>query len=344
MTINIKEGLSFDDILIKPKYSEIKSRSNVDTSVHIGKYSFDHPIIVANMKTIAGKEMCQAVIRNGGLAILHRFMDEKEQLLIADDIIKGYGHYYFATSIGVKPSDREMVSRFWEIGVKIICIDIAHGDSLHCMEMCQWIRKKFPGMFIIAGNVATGVGAQRLWEAGANVVKVGIGSGGLCSTRIETGNGSPQITALMEVAETRRNLLSSGHINHAMYIISDGGVRSAGDVVKSMLFADMVMIGGLFAGCIESPGQRVSIDGINYKEYAGSSTHKTNHVEGVSTLVPIQGDYESILTKLLEGLRSGMSYQGACNLEELKEDIELIKISQAGLVESHPRYQHQIIK
>lgn len=164
----------------------------------------------------------------------------------------------------------------------------------------------------------------------------------LCTTRIETGNGVPQLTALMDVANKRKELTTlqqgqhSPAIKRPLYIISDGGCKRAGDIVKSLCFADMVMVGNLFARCEESPGKRLLIDGISYKEYVGSSTHKTNHVEGIAALVPTEGNYSSVLTKLLEGLRSGMSYQGCHTLPELQENPEFIRITNAGLQESHP--------
>lgn len=342
----IQEGLTFDDILLQPKYSTIKSRSEIDISVTMGGMHFEQPIIPANMATVAGEEMCHQVIKNGGLAILHRFMEPQEQLRIANKIFDDYGNEHFAVSIGIKTSDRELVKQFYQAGVRIICIDIAHGDSLHCVEMCQWLRKNYPKLFIIAGNVATGEGAERLWKAGADAIKCGVGCGSLCTTRIETGNGIPQLTALMQVAHRRHELAYGVHypyqfelkteiIERPMYIIADGGCKSAGDVVKSLCFADMVMVGNLFAGCEEAPGDRIVIDNICYKSYVGSSTHKANHIEGVAALVPCKGSYQSVLTKLLEGLRSGCSYQGAHNLVELRKDPTFVKITNAGLKESH---------
>jgi len=344
----IREGLTFDDVLLVPQYSDIESRSkDVDVSVKWGCLEFAHPIIPANMKTVIGEEMAVKIIKSGGLAILHRFMDEKEQLQIANRIFDNYGNEHFAVSIGVKPSDREMVARFRDAGIRIVCIDVAHGDSKMCMEMTSWIKEKYPDIFIIAGNVATGEGARRLWQAGADVVKVGVGPGSLCTTRIETGNGVPQFTALADVAEVQRQLNELERTKHYPHekrrqfrFISDGGIKSAGDIVKALCFADMVMIGNLFAGCEEAPGRRVEIDKVIYKEYVGSSTHKTNHIEGVAALVPYKGTFQNIMTKLVEGLQSGCSYQGARNLEELKDNPTFIRITSAGLKESHP---HDVI-
>lgn len=343
----IREGLTFDDVLLVPQHSTVESRSKVDISVKWGCLHFAHPIIPANMKTVTGEEMAVRIIKSGGLAVLHRFMEEKEQLIIANKIFDDHGNEHFAVSIGVKPSDREMVARFWDAGIRIVCIDVAHGDSNGCAEMASWIKSKHPDMFVIAGNVATGEGARRLWTAGADVVKVGVGPGSLCTTRIETGNGVPQLTALMDVAEVQRQLNELERTRHYPHekkrkfpFIADGGIKSAGDIVKALCFADMVMVGNMFAGCEETPGRRVEIDKVVYKEYVGSSTHKTNHIEGVAALVPTKGSYDSVLTKLLEGLRSGCSYQGAHNLEELKDNPAFIRITNAGLKESHP---HDVI-
>lgn len=342
----MREGLAYDDVLLVPQYSEVESRSKVDISVKWGGIHFDHPIIPANMKTVTGTEMATQVIKSGGLAILHRFMSDKEQLMIAESICNVHGNEHFAVSVGVKPSDREMVVQFWKAGVRIVCIDIAHGDSKQCIEMCSWIKKTKSDMFVIAGNVASGSGAEKLWRAGADAVKVGVGPGSLCTTRVETGNGVPQLTALMNVSSMRLALsmhaprVGGSLLNKPMYIIADGGIKSAGDVVKALCFADMVMVGNLFAGCVETPGKILVIDGVSYKEYVGSSTHKANHVEGVAALVPTKGTYQSVLTKLLEGLRSGCSYQGCDNLRDLRENPQFVRITNAGLKESHP---HDVI-
>jgi len=350
----IKDGLTFDDVLLKPKYSTVSSRSKVDISVKMGDLSFNHPIIPANMATVTGEEMARVIVRSGGLAVLHRFMSFADQLTAAEELcLRNPYSKHFAVSIGVKNADHQNVKDFAAAGVKIICIDIAHGDSKQCVDMVEWIKENYPNMFIIAGNVATGAGAERLWRAGADAVKVGIGPGSLCTTRIETGNGAPQLTALMDVAERRGVMTSPAMIAWAnsiidgirdpvqaitrpIYIIADGGIKSAGDCVKALCFADMVMIGNMFAGCTETPGKIMSINGHTFKEYVGSSTHKTNHIEGVAAIVPTKGSFNDVLGKLSEGLRSGCSYQGAHNLTELKDDPEFIRITNAGLKESHP--------
>jgi len=254
----IREGLTFDDVLLVPQHSTVNSRSkDVDISVKMGKSTFYHPIIPANMKTVTGKDMADVICHNYGLAILHRFMPAEEQLEIAEYITDIHGTTSFAVSVGVKDSDRNLITKFVNVGIGIICIDIAHGDSKQCLTAISWIKENYPHVFLIAGNVATGEGAVRLWRAGADVVKVGIGPGSLCTTRIETGNGVPQLTALMDVCEKRSQFMDK---KNPKYIIADGGIKSAGDIVKALCFSDMVMAGNLFAGCEETPGNRLTIE------------------------------------------------------------------------------------
>lgn len=721
----IREGLTFDDLLLVPQHSTIESRSKIDISVKLGSLKYRHPIIPANMKTVISPLMAEAIAEDGGLAILHRFDPLQEQIDLAEDLIDREPHMesHIAVSVGVKDVDKENIPRFIDVGVKMFCIDVAHGDSQQCMDMVSWIKTKHSGTFIIAGNVATGAGADRLWRAGANVVKVGVGPGcfaagtrilmangfykniedvnigdyvinkngkpikvldafstgirkvsklknnifyedtyvtsdhnfwvgdlnstskatisnrgysklldqksktipkqskykwkeisqvkhdvllipnkihfvlpdtfsipllkrnggnsvsgetyindsniipsyssgylfgtflgdgnasctnnneshsgcvkwhfgleekeiatkllkcienifnkspiisdtknttevtfyykpladllntwgkrhnkkmpeellvsnkeylqgiydglldsdgtynldgrktlvntsiniielfnivsylltgifpnnlknkitagglkncnidnchqpyissvlkrgkvrltndyqvvkilgyentdmevpvydltvdcdshsfiannmivhnSLCTTRIETGNGVPQITALMDVAEAQKNIIEfyktkdEPGTTRQFPFIADGGIKNSGDIVKSLCFADMVMVGNLFAGCDEAPGSVVNIDGRRYKEYVGSSTYKTNRIEGVAAMASYKGPFKNVLTKLLEGLESGCSYQGANNLTELKDNPQFIKISNAGLKESHP--------
>jgi IMP dehydrogenase len=349
--MNIIEGLTFDDVLLVPKYSLVGSRSEIDISASMGDYKFNHPIIPANMKTITGREMALEVSRSGGLSILHRFMPIEDQFEIAKDMIDEFGlSKQFAVSVGIKNEDKLSVNTFYEIGVRIFCIDIAHGDSAHCESMTKWMKETYPDIFLIAGNIATREGARRLWLAGADAVKVGIGPGSLCTTRIETGNGVPQLTALEDVYNEKTTLRKQywcdetrrwkSSISREIYIIADGGIKSAGDIVKALCFSDMVMAGNLFAGCVETPGTTLLIDGHSYKEYAGSSTHKNSHKEGVVALVNSKGRFQDVLTKLLEGLRSGCSYQGARNLTDLRVNPTFVKITSAGLKESHP---HDVI-
>jgi IMP dehydrogenase len=348
--IEILEGLTFDDVLLVPQFSTVSSRSKVDLSVRMGRLEFAHPVIPANMSSVTGYDMALQVAYGGGLAILHRFMPLEEQLQNVRDMINSHGPTNFGVSIGVKEEDLKNFKKFHNLGVRIACIDIAHGHSQSCIDVIRLLKRDYQDTTIIAGNVATGYGARVLWEAGADIVKVGVGPGSLCTTRIETGNGVPQLTALMDVKEVQQKLrdLEAQRYPYSDEIskrktfpfIADGGIKNAGDIVKALCFADMVMVGNLFAGCVETPGEIHVMSGIPHKEYRGSSTHKANHIEGVAAWVPCTGKYKNVLTKLLEGLRSGCSYQGADSLIELKDSPTFIRITSAGLRESHP---HDVI-
>ncbi|MBF0572119.1 MAG: guanosine monophosphate reductase [Candidatus Omnitrophica bacterium] len=347
--MEIREGLTFDDILLVPEYSEVISRSLLDVSVNLGDLQFKHPIIPANMLSISGEKMVRTAAESGGLAILHRFMPLEDQLDIINRFVcatqVGTPDYqrHIGVSVGVKDSDKNNVEDLYTLGARIFCIDIAHGNSKLCVEMIQFIKHNYPDIYLIAGNVATGDGARRLWEAGADILKIGVGAGSLCTTRIETGNGVPQLTALMDVQKVQQEMLARGKAagrQRKYPFISDGGIKNAGDIVKALCFADMVMAGNIFAGCEETSSSIHVINGLPHKEYVGSSTHKTNHIEGVEAWVPCTGRFGTILTKMLEGLRSGMSYQGVNNLQDLKEGPQFVKITSAGLKESH---SHDVI-
>ena len=337
----MKEALSFDDVLLVPQFSTVSSRSTVDISTKLHYTKLKHPIIPANMKSIMGYDMATEIIKSGGLAILHRFMSVEDQLKLVEQL-KVHNPYLSQVAISIGVKDVE-IDKFYDAGIRVFCIDIAHGDSQHCIDMIKTL-KAYHETIVIAGNVATANAAKRLWQAGADVVKVGVGSGKTCSTRVETGNGVPQITALIDVYDMKVTMenafrMSNGPNKHRiLQIISDGGIVHNGDIVKALCFADMVMAGGMFAGCRETPGDVLIIDGKECKQYAGSSTHKTNHVEGVVTIVPISSSFKDILNKSIEALKSGCSYQGVDNLRDLKENHEFVKITSAGLKESHPRY------
>lgn len=338
----IKEGLSYDDVLLIPKHSKIKSRSEVDLSVKINDFIFNHPIIPANMKTIIGEKMALEIYLNGGMGLMHRFLPIDVQIKSIVDIVKSLGKYdvfdYIGFSVGIHKEDRENMKKIFSVGGRIICIDIAHGDSQNCISMIKWIKKNYPDVLLIAGNVATGSGAENLWLAGTDVVKVNVGAGSTCSTRIETGNGVPQLTALMDVYESYEALKSK--LNRNIYIISDGGAKNVGDLVKSLCFSHMVMTGNMFAGCNETPTNFIHIGDKMYKEYVGSSTHKKKHIEGVSALVKAKGSFNDILQKMLEGIRSGCSYQGVSDLTKLRNFPQFVKMTNSGLIESKP---HDII-
>jgi IMP dehydrogenase len=340
-SFSIKESISFDDVLLVPKYSEVESRSSVDLSVKVKKknneFVFSMPIVPANMKTVTGSNMAKYIAKRGGLALLHRFMSAEEQINIIKDIFQDpQNANHVGLSIGVKPEDKETLDRFICNGVKIICLDIAHAHSSSAIRMCEHISSNYKDVLLIAGNVATGSAAESLWMAGADIVKVGVGSGSICTTRIETGNGVPQLSAIMDVELAKRRVQSYLKGSKHIYFMSDGGIKIPADVCKALCFADMVMAGNIFAGTDEAPGDIIDIDGHAYKSYVGSSTHKDSRKEGVEALVPYKGPTEKILTRFLEGLQSCCSYQGVSSVCDLKINPEFVKITNSGLIESHP--------
>jgi IMP dehydrogenase len=353
--INVrKHGYTFDDVLLLPQFSEITSRSLIDLTVTLSKgITLSHPFIPANMQTVTGYEMAEFIAQSGGMAILHRFMPIEDQIKQSAKLCKSGYSAHIGISIGTGKNDYDNILKFIDVGVKIICIDIAHGDSQMCVKMCEYISNNYPQILLIAGNVATAEGAKRLWRAGADVVKSGIGAGSLCSTRIETGNGVPQLTAISDVYQAKLEItgkwfdgqrMTKNELDKEIFVIADGGIKNTGDAVKALCFADLVMIGNMFAATDEAPGDRICQDGIWYKSYVGSSTHKTNRVEGVSALVQLKGSANKVLTTLKEGTQSGLSYQGCYNLIDLKEDPKFIEITSAGIHESRPHSVDHIVK
>jgi IMP dehydrogenase len=329
-------GFCFDDVLLIPKHSNIGSRDDVDLSVSLPKgIELKIPLLSSNMKTVTDVDMSIAISDLGGLPILHRF-DEYLNLVYKFDQAQSASTGIVGASVGIKSIDKDLVFDLYNTGCRVICVDVAHGDHGRVSEFVANIRSKYSDILIIAGNVVTESGALGLWNAGADVIKCGVGNGATCSTRIETGNGYPQLSALNNVV----NGCYPSRDGLWPMFIADGGIKSAGDCVKSLVFADLVMIGNLFAGTDEAPGEIIQSNGHKYKRYEGSSTYKSKHIEGVSALVPYKGKVKDIVTKLTDGIRSGCSYQGARNLKELKENPEFVIISNAGLTESHP---HSVI-
>lgn len=335
--IKIREGLTFDDLLLIPKYSDINSRSEVNVSVELPKgFKSALPIIPANMATITGYKMAEAIYKLGGIALVHRFCSEDDQLDIIQSLAKEYGNNVFnkvGLSVGAKKSDQNTVDNFVDAGVKIICVDIAHAHSKMGNTICEYISDKYPEVLLIAGTVATSEGAKDLWRIGVDVVRVGIGGGSICLTRINTATGVPQLTAISDVAEVRDEI--EKELGRKLMIISDGGCVNPGHVARALCFADMVIAGNMFAGTDEAEGKQETVDGKTYKAYNGSSTHKGDtYVEGVIAKVEAKGSVNETIRRILEGVRSACSYQGVRNLIDLKKNPEFVSITNAGIIES----------
>ena len=278
-------------------------------------------------------------------------------LITAQDILKleqhpdatkdARGRLRVGAAVGVRAADLERAARCLAAGADLLVLDIAHGHSDLALRMLQQLKSEFPGVEVMAGNVATPEGVRDLAEAGADAVKVGVGSGSICITRIVTGSGYPQLSAILESAEVARAL--------DVPLVSDGGIRQGGDITKALAAgASSVMLGGLLAGTTESPGASVIRDGRRYKVVRGMASLSANVSrlevdqrrevdpedwervvpEGVEATVPYRGDVADILYQLVGGLRSGMTYLGASRIEELWEEAEFVRITGAGFKES----------
>lgn len=329
-------NLTFDDVLLKPQYSTILSRSEVDLSVSLCKgINLRFPCCPANMADIVGKDVMVKMYNRGAMSIMHRFCGVDEQIstiMDAANYVKEEPFNYFGVSVGVKKEDYLNLEKFNRFGIKIVCVDIAHLDSILGLAMVEHIAAHYPHMLLIAGNIATGEAAERAWRAGADVVKVGVGSSGICSTRLMAGAGVPQLSAIMDVAKTKEKMQKE--LGRKLCAISDGGHKNIADCVKALCFADLVMLGGMLAGSDETPGAKVIINDEVYKSYIGSSALKASRIEGVKGLVKSKGPINNILNKISDGIQSGCSYQNCKNLTELKENPTFIRISNAAIAES----------
>lgn len=339
----VADGLTFDDVLILPGYSEVLPR-DVDIQVQLTpNICLQIPLISAGMDTVTEAAMARAIAQEGGLGIIHKNMSiEAQAAQVAS--VKAEG-LLVGAAVGVTQDVLERVGALVEAGVDIITVDTAHGHSKGVLDTVRKIKAAFPALALIAGNVATGEGTLALIEAGADVVKVGIGPGSICTTRVVTGIGVPQITAVMECGRVARE--------RGVPIIADGGIRLSGDITKALAVgANAVMLGSLFAGTNESPGQVIRVNGKDYKSYRGmgslgamdsgsadryfQSESKKFVPEGIEGTVLYKGALKDVVYQLIGGLRSGMGYVGAANLAELFEKAKLVKITQASLVENHP--------
>lgn len=324
---------TFSDVLIKPKFSDIASRSDVDTGTVIGGIKLELPVFSANMKTITGFKMAKELAKYGAIGALHRFNTIEE----AVEEFKATGNDQCVVSVGVKEEGFSRFVALYEAGARLFCIDVAHGHHVHVKNILSEINKSFlvseKDFKIIAGNVATQEGALDLIDWGANIVKVGIGPSKVCHTRTNTGVGVPQLSALEEIhkAFADRNLEPD--------FIADGGITSVGDICKALKFSKAVMIGGMLSGTSETPGHVFKReDGSRYKTYMGSASgeNKNNNlfVEGTVKTVPFNGKVKYILREIKQGLQSSCSYVGARNLQEFRSKCEFIHISSGSRSES----------
>lgn len=313
----------YEDIQLVPAKCVVNSRSECDTTVTLGKHTFKLPVVPANMQTIIDENIATYLAENGYFYIMHRFEPEKRISFIKDMHSRGL---LASISVGVKEDEYTFIQQLAqeELIPDYITIDIAHGHSNAVIEMIKHIKKLLPESFVIAGNVGTPEAVRELEHAGADATKVGIGPGKVCITKIKTGFGTGgwQLAALRWCGKAA-----------SKPIIADGGIRTHGDVAKSIRFgASMVMIGSLFAGHEESPGETIEKDGKRYKEYFGSASEfqkgEKKNVEGKKVYVEHKGSLVDTLNEMEQDLQSSISYAGGTKLEAIRTvDYVVVKNS-----------------
>ncbi|NCN42315.1 guanosine monophosphate reductase [bacterium] len=326
---------TYDDVLMVPQRSEVKSRKDPSLQTKLTqKITLEMPFISANMDTVTEHPMMIAMNQLGGIGILHRFMSIEDQVEEVKKA-KAAGVQTLAASIGVTEDEQKRAHALVAEGVQLITIDIAHGHSVHMMDTVKWLKDTFQDKIeVIAGNVATPEGTLDLIEAGADCVKVGIGPGSMCTTRMITGFGVPQLSAVLWCAQAA----SEKNIP----IIADGGIKTSGDIVKAIgAGAQTVMLGSLLSGCLETPGP-IHFGKKHYRGMASKAAQvswrgnlpKGMAPEGEATTVPVKGHVSDVINELAGGLRSGMSYANATSLEELQKNSRYLEMSGMGYMES----------
>ena len=340
----IKESLTFDDVLLLPQYSDILP-SETDISLQLTKnILLKVPFLSSAMDTVTESKMAISIAHAGGLGVIHRNLNIVDQTKEIKKVKKK--NLLVGAAVGTNKDDLERARSLVTNGCDLIVIDTAHGHSekvLKTLSNLKRISKKIP---ICVGNIATAAAAKKLYNSGADIIKVGIGPGSICTTRMVAGIGVPQISAIMEVKQVLKN--------RNVKIISDGGIKFSGDVAKALAAgADAIMMGSIFAGTYESPGKRFKIKGKIYKQYRGMGSigamssgsanryfqknfkDKSKFVpEGVEGRVEYKGNVSKIIYQLKGGLRSSMGYIGAKNLSQISKNAKFIKITKAGFYES----------
>ena len=340
----IKEALTFDDVLLLPRYSNVLP-SETNLSLNLTKKIFlNTPFLSSAMDTVTESNMAIAMAKSGGIGIIHRNLDIKKQSKEVKIVKKK--NLFVGAAIGTSEEDIKRAKFLVNSGVDLIVIDTAHGHSEKVLKILSKVKRDNNKISICVGNIATAEAAKKLYNSGADIIKVGIGPGSICTTRMVAGVGVPQLTAIMEVSQALKG--------KKIKIISDGGIKFSGDIAKALAAgADAIMMGSIFAGTEESPGKKFKIKNKFYKQYrgmgsigamsSGSSNRyfqknykdKSKFVpEGVDGRVEYKGNVSKIIYQLKGGLRSSMGYIGAKKLNDIKKNAKFVKITKAGFYES----------
>jgi IMP dehydrogenase len=326
-----QQAITYDDVLLVPNYNNYESRRDVDisSSDRTGKLKLNLPVMTANMDAVTESGMANFIGEKGGIGVLHRFLSIEQNI----EEFKKVKHKVFV-SVGCSAQDLERAEALRDAGADYFCIDVAHAHGKYVGRTLKSLREILPNACLMAGNIATYAGADYLSACGADILKVGIGGGSVCTTRIKTGFGVPNLTAIQECAKVDRS------------IVADGGIRTPGDIVKALAFgADFVMIGGMLAGTRPTPGKIIEKDGKKFKQYRGMASFEAqNHfmggvpewktAEGVAVDVAYREDEDHIIADIVGGLRSGLTYGGASSIYELQRKMSYVLVTQAGRIES----------
>lgn len=357
----LDEALTFDDVLLVPAYSEVLP-SEVSLKTKLTKnISLNIPILSAAMDTVTGERMAIAIALEGGLGFIHKNMGIEEQANIVknvksskfdekifqNSVVDENNKLRVGAAVGVSDDLMERVESLVDAGVDIITLDSAHGHSIRIIEALKSIKNKYSNLDVIAGNIVTAKAAQDLADAGADAVKIGVGPGSICTTRVVAGVGVPQLTAILDIFIQLKDT--------EVGIIADGGIKYSGDLAKALAAgAHTAMLGSMLAGTDEALGKVIERGGKKYKVYEGmgsmsamqrgskdryfqqDKSAKKLVPEGIEAVTAYKGFVSEVVLQLTGGLRAGMGYCGTKDINSLRNDSQFVKISKAGLVESHP--------
>lgn len=331
----MQRGLTYDDVALVPQFNNVPSRSEPDLHTWLTRnQEVSMPLIPANMESVIGPQLAQVILDNGGIPILHRFCSVEEQ---AQQIEMFVGRVFISAGL----NDWETTCRLLSMKPIGVCFDVAHGHSQRMLEAIRKVKEEFPTCEVIAGNVCSPMAYQDLVNAGADAVKVGVGPGAACTTRVRTGFGVPQFTAIQQCAEVAQKLRAP--------IIADGGIRNSRDLVLALAAgASTAMVGKLFSLTNESSAEKHDSDGSIVARYRGqaSASFQTDFygglkektvAEGVDFWAPVSGPAQDVIDELLGGLRSGLTYGGARSIKELQRKAEFMEVTPTYGAESNPR-------
>ena len=331
--------ICFDDVLMVPQYSEVLSRSSVDLKMHVGGRTWlDLPVIASPMDTVCEKDMAIAIAESGGIGIIHRFMSAKKQIKMVEEVFS-YNNLNLLVGAALSTTfTEEHVEKLVKAGVSMLLIDTANGHSRMAIDAVIRLKNIVgDDVHIMAGNVATIEGYIALDVAGADSIRVGIGGGSMCTTRIVSGHGIPTLSSIINVREAKDKF----GLNAA--IVADGGIRNTGDMVKAFAAgADSVMLGSMLAGTDESPGSLHFKGDKKFKSFRGMASKEANKdkdiavAEGVSTMIPYKGSVKDIFKDIRGGLGSGCSYSGVDYLCNLYQESMYVRVSPLSVKESMP--------